>query len=433
MAQDPESKPKAVRDALRDLGVDSVDEFIVVANSVSVVCCCCHKVSRVRLPEIAFMDGEVKLSLSRASPTMAYGLEQLALAILKDYDFLVVQGKEHCVVWITGPGLGTAFVVTCANCLAKLLICYRAGNLMDVERITGSSDRFAALIRRIRSRIAPSTVGRSGCGDHERQVVSALHRAEERLTKGERSLEADGTNWHEKGRKELEVGRYKEAIACFDRALAINPNVAPVWLDKGVALSRSGAAAEASVCYTKSLELNPSDAIAWFDKGNTLRKMGRTSEAVECFDRAIAINRTDPDVWVNKGLALESLGRVKDALECYSTALGLNQALVEAWLNKGCLLGNGGELRGALECFDKVLALNPIDADASFGKAATLLKLRNLDEAKAALERFVEAAERGDARREQALKLIGQLAVLPANHHAGDGSCAQPDAQRNTR
>jgi len=377
MPKDAESeeKAKAVRDALRDLGLGGVDEFIHFA-SLSVVCCCCGKVSGVRLLE-TFTDREMILALLRHA-----------------YDYLVVQCQEHFVGWIrwtSRPELGTAFFVTCANCLAELLICYRAGNLVHVEQITGSS------------------VGRPGRGDHERQVVSALQRAEEKLSKGERSSEADRINWHEKGNKEHEVGRYKEAIACFDRALAINPNVAPVWRDKGAALSRSGAAAEASASYTKSLELNPFDAITWFDKGTTLKRMGRTSEAVECFDRSIAIDRTDPDVWVNRGLALESLGRVKDALECYDTALKLNQAHVEAWLNKGCLLRDSGELRGAVECFDKVLALNPIDVDAWFGKAATLLKLGNLDETKAALEKFVAVAERGDARREQALELIRQL------------------------
>jgi len=390
MLQKPEpsrdaSKTKAVEDAIRDFGLAGVNEFIAFANSLSVVCCGCGKVSGVRLPKFAFRDTDREMILA---------LVRLA------YDCLAVQYKGHILGWIRStsrPALGTAFVVTCANCLANLLICYRGGNLAHVERMTGLSDLVPAL-ERAEQRLSKE--------DAQQRPLGSIQQRE-RAISGAR--EETMLSWYEKGRKELEVGRFKEAIACFDRALAINPNVPEVWRDKGAALGRCGAAAEAVACYTKSLELDPRDSVTWFNKGTTIQKMGSPDEALWCFDRSIEIDATDPDVWCNKGMVLHSLGRIKEEISCFDKALELNQEHVEAWLNKGTTLAETGELRSAIQCFEKVLAINPTDADAWVGKAISHVELGNRAEAADAFERFIEVAEREDPRLEQAKMLIREL------------------------
>jgi tetratricopeptide (TPR) repeat protein len=60
---------------------------------------------------------------------------------------------ESAIGMVRSPAFGVAFPSTCENCLAQLLICYRAGSVVHVERITGPYG-----------------------------LVSALKRAEERLT-----------------------------------------------------------------------------------------------------------------------------------------------------------------------------------------------------------------------------------------------------------
>jgi tetratricopeptide (TPR) repeat protein len=55
--------------------------------------------------------------------------------------------------------------------------------------------------------------------------------------------------------------RYREAIACFDKAIEINPNYAMAWSEKGLSLHNLGNNEEAIECFDKSLELNPNELI----------------------------------------------------------------------------------------------------------------------------------------------------------------------------
>jgi len=86
------------------------------------------------------------------------------------------------------------------------------------------------------------------------------------------------------------LGKFDEAIVCFDRALEINPEYAEAWYNKGFALGNLGKFDEAIVCYDRALEINPEYAEAWNNKGVALDELGKFDEAIVCFDRALKIN-----------------------------------------------------------------------------------------------------------------------------------------------
>ena len=82
-------------------------------------------------------------------------------------------------------------------------------------------------------------------------------------------------------------------IECFDEALAIDPNDALAWYNKGTFLSGLGKYSEAIECYDRALAINPNDALAWYNKGYTLDEFRKIpSETIECYDRALAIIQT---------------------------------------------------------------------------------------------------------------------------------------------
>ena len=62
------------------------------------------------------------------------------------------------------------------------------------------------------------------------------------------------------------------------------------WLNKGVALAHLGKPREAIECYDKALEINPKLSDAWNNKGVALKALGRYEEATGCYDAALKIN-----------------------------------------------------------------------------------------------------------------------------------------------
>ena len=61
------------------------------------------------------------------------------------------------------------------------------------------------------------------------------------------------------GKKQLENGKYENALNSFEQAISLNQNDPDLWNLKGVALRSLGRYNEAIECFNKSLEIDPRD------------------------------------------------------------------------------------------------------------------------------------------------------------------------------
>ena len=61
------------------------------------------------------------------------------------------------------------------------------------------------------------------------------------------------------GKKQLEDGEYENALNSFQKAISLNQNDPDLWNLKGIALRSLGRYNEAIVCFNKSLEIDPRD------------------------------------------------------------------------------------------------------------------------------------------------------------------------------
>jgi Flp pilus assembly protein TadD len=66
----------------------------------------------------------------------------------------------------------------------------------------------------------------------------------------------------EKGKILLEDDKFEEALGFFEQALLLNQNDPELWNYKGVVLRSIGRYDEALECFNKSLELDPRDKAA---------------------------------------------------------------------------------------------------------------------------------------------------------------------------
>ena len=63
----------------------------------------------------------------------------------------------------------------------------------------------------------------------------------------------------EHGNSLLKSENYEDALSYFEQALILEPNNADIWNKKGVALRSLGRYDEALECFNKSLSLDPRD------------------------------------------------------------------------------------------------------------------------------------------------------------------------------
>ena len=64
------------------------------------------------------------------------------------------------------------------------------------------------------------------------------------------------------GKKQLEDGLYNEALNSFEQAILLNQKDPDMWNLKGIALRSLGRYDEAIKCFNKSLEIDPRDKSA---------------------------------------------------------------------------------------------------------------------------------------------------------------------------
>jgi tetratricopeptide (TPR) repeat protein len=184
------------------------------------------------------------------------------------------------------------------------------------------------------------------------------------------------------------VGREREALECFQRAIVLDPNLAAAHHNCAMLLARLGAHERALQSFDRALALQPHHAALNANRGNTLKELGRLSEAEKSYSLALAIEPRDSATLHGRARVRYLLGRHVEALRDYD-ALGTH-----AQENAAALVGHGATLV-ALHRYDKALApleraiqLLPEDADAYIQRGVALL---NLERPAEALESFDRA------------------------------------------
>jgi Flp pilus assembly protein TadD len=125
------------------------------------------------------------------------------------------------------------------------------------------------------------------------------------------------------GLEQADQGKMTEAIAFWDQALALNPNVSAIWHNRGSALGHLGRLEEALDSFDQAIEINPQDYQAWNDRGNALYNLQQWEKALVSWEKVIAIKSDFTQAWYSRGCALEHLNRLEEALQSYDQALKL--------------------------------------------------------------------------------------------------------------
>src|SRR3989338_5996263 len=142
---------------------------------------------------------------------------------------------------------------------------------------------------------------------------------------------------------------------------------------------------EALNCYEKALEMSPNNTDGLYARGRTLAKLGRHEDAICSYDRTFQSNvwLDPPDVWTAKGNSLVALRRYEEAICSYNRA-------IEGYSKRVDL--RPGELFPPL--YNKAVAEDELgrkeDAARSFKKAIEMASDQQARERDGARSRLVE-------------------------------------------
>ena len=205
---------------------------------------------------------------------------------------------------------------------------------------------------------------------------------------------------------------YEEAREHFEASLKLKPDTASTLVNLATALDRLGKKQQALDCFDRAIALQPEhNAVAYYDKAIVLESLGRTAEAETILRAAIDIK---PDFFAahnDLGNLLLLSGRHDEALKCFEKLLELRPGNASALTSIGNIHFLRGETARALDCFTASLsdAPNMVSTLANMAwimATAADVKLRNSTQALRYAERAAELSQRSDPSVLQVLAVV---------------------------
>ena len=195
--------------------------------------------------------------------------------------------------------------------------------------------------------------------------------------------------WVKRGEVLLELQKYDEALKAFDEAVKLKSDYAPAWYGRGKVLEKLQRYEEALAALNKALQIQPDDAVVLDLEGVVLEKLQRYEEALNSFNRAVQIKSDYAIAWYHRGEVLNKLQRYDDALISLGEAIQQKPAYAEALTERGKVLLKLEKYNDAIASLDKALVLDPNSPYAWGYRGEVLAQLKRYDEALATLDKAV--------------------------------------------
>ncbi|WLA62496.1 O-linked N-acetylglucosamine transferase, SPINDLY family protein [Bradyrhizobium diazoefficiens] len=164
----------------------------------------------------------------------------------------------------------------------------------------------------------------------------------------------------------------QEALACFDKALAIDGNLAEAHNGRGWVLCRLRNYDEAIASLNRALAIKPAYASALANRALALQELLRIDEAMADCNRAIAVEPNDMNGWLGRASVWLQVQHMAEALHDSEKAIAVDPDAVQAHLVRGICLAALGRVDEALASYDRALEIEPDFPSAISNKIFTL-------------------------------------------------------------
>ena len=222
----------------------------------------------------------------------------------------------------------------------------------------------------------------------------------------------------------VQSGEAAAALGPLEQAVTLAPSNHDAWNALGLARAGTGDVDGAGAAFERALAAAPRFTPALVNWCDSLVSAGRLAEAIELAANATAKHPDDPDAWFNLGRLQMNELSLDAARDAFLRVAALQQANPSVHVNLGLIEQWAGHLDEAERQFRRARALDPGNANARFGLAMTLLKLRRSDEGWALYAQgrsgMVESFGRIRARPWDGRRLAEGTLIVCCDHGLGD-------------
>ena len=190
--------------------------------------------------------------------------------------------------------------------------------------------------------------------------------------------------WLNEGLAQRKAGRYQEAFADYDRAIALDPKFALAYNSRGFVYYNLKENEKALADYDRAIALDPKLAPAYNNRGLAYYNLKENQKALTDYDSAIALDPKLAPAYNNRGLVYRDLKQYDKSLADYNEALTFDPKFALAYNNRGLAYYNLKENQKPLADYDSAIALDPKFAIAHYNAGKALQAMGRTDTAQQA-------------------------------------------------
>nr|WP_303714671.1 tetratricopeptide repeat protein [Methanoculleus marisnigri] len=155
-----------------------------------------------------------------------------------------------------------------------------------------------------------------------------------------------------KGKEFYKVQRFEDALKHFTTALELEPGSHWAWNEKGNALRRLGRQKEAIECYERAISLDRARSypFPYIGIADIYREQKQYSEAIAYYDRAMRIKR-HPWALNGKGMCLHARNQTDEALRLAEESIRTRPGFLFPYILRGDILYERAAYRDALRSY----------------------------------------------------------------------------------
>ena len=178
-------------------------------------------------------------------------------------------------------------------------------------------------------------------------------------------------------------GRNDLAIANYEKALAIDPELSSLFLPVALAYVESGNAVKADLYLTKAEAAGTGATEVKFARGVLLYKQNKHQEALAVFDQIAEAEPQNAAAQYQRGVLFDKLGQTDKAVDAYLKATQIDPGYALAWFDLGVIYYNKGDYTNALTAYQSAVKADYSNAKAHANLASTYRQLERFPEANA--------------------------------------------------
>ena len=155
---------------------------------------------------------------------------------------------------------------------------------------------------------------------------------------------------------------YTQALAAYDKAITLDPQLAEAYNNRGIIKYELGKFSEAISDYTSAIDLKANYIDALNNRGNTYAVTKQFQNAISDLKAALKLNDKSAAGHNNLGSVYLSQKTYAEAINEYTQAIQINPNFADAYYNRAVASYGQGNLSNALTDVSKASTLNPNDS-----------------------------------------------------------------------